>query len=113
MTEEKIDIVMDAVPGRLHSTEAGAILAALCKAGFAVVRASDYRSETPSTGDVIGQMDKHLEDDEWVANKAFALVPADELRGWRDCVIEAAAMLDPDNPPLTPEQLKQMKRRQR
>ena len=36
-----------------------------------------------------------------------------DLEGWHDCVIEAAARLDPDNPPLTEEDFKRMRRKPR
>ena len=66
-------------------------------------------TDTPSTGDVIGQMSRYLEntpDDDtvWVSKT--------DLQGWLDCVIEAAARLDPDNPPLTEEDFKRMRRKE-
>lgn len=70
---------------------------------------ADDPDRTPSTGEVIQQMEARLKSRRGMSR--VVVVEADELRGWRDCVIEAAARLDPDNPPLTPDELKRMRRK--
>jgi len=60
-------------------------------------------SDTPTTGDTIRSMTEHLG-----KGSTVIVVERAVLQGWHDCVVEAAAHLDPDNPPLTLEQLSRM-----
>jgi hypothetical protein len=60
---------------------------------------------TPSLGDIVREID-HL-----IASSSFPMVPRTQLKRWKEGLIFAGACLDPDNPPLSHDELKKMKRR--
>jgi hypothetical protein len=64
--------------------------------------------EDISTGRAIGEMADVLKRYHGMNN---CVVSHEQLQRWHDTVVHAAALLDPDNQPLTTEQLRRMKRR--
>lgn len=67
----------------------------------------EWPVQVPTTGAAINEIDEHLKS----CKHNTIEIDREQLEQWQSCLIYCAALLDPDNPPSTPEQLARMKRR--
>ena len=73
-------------------------------------KSHEWPSEVPTTGTVINEIEARFKAVRKQSG-SLILVTREQLDGWKECVIQCAALLDPDNPPLTKEQLSRFKRK--
>jgi hypothetical protein len=69
--------------------------------------ANEQNDEDMTTGETIGQMDSFLQG----MDGHVIPVPRTVLQRWLDCIVTAAALLDPDNPPSTEADFARMKQK--